>query len=269
MKRIDWACIVLLLITPVTSASTQTPVATPDPFALPVNLLVLRIREGNGYGYVRDQSGAPLYGNGYLVRDGEIATTVPPPFADFYEDHEVHNLYDAYTIMVQDEEITEPSISIAVQVRLATVPDGDMAGRLVDASPAFFTHLSGAGDRFSQDIIVMTDLPDHDEAITGFTGTDQYDGLVNGDAAFRMPFTRFIAQHGTIVASIKVTGPDPAFNDAVARELLAAQLACIAADQFCVPVPLPSNVPFEPGTPVTISTTLAPAPGPAIVRSRA
>lgn len=269
MKRIVWACVVLLLIVPGMPSTAQTPVATPDPFALPVNLLVLRMREGNGYHYVRDQSGTLLYENGYLVRDGETATTVPPAFADLYEDHAVRDLYDAYTSMVPDEEMTEPTIGIAIQVRLATVPDGDMAGRLVEASPAFFTRMSRAGDRFSQDITVMTDLPDHHEAITGFTGTDQYYGLVNGNAALRVPFARFIAQHGTMVASVKVTSPDPAFNDAIARELLSAQLACIEADQFCVPVPIPAGTPYEPGTPVASPAAVAPASRTAIARCRA
>jgi hypothetical protein len=107
------------------------------------------------------------------------------------------------------------------------------------------------GPKFAQDIVAIEDVPGHDEAIIGVTGTDVYYGVVTGDpAAFRAPFTRFIAQSGTTVASVKVTSLDPAFNDALARHLLTEQLACLATDSPCVPITLPSGMDFSPATPV-------------------
>jgi hypothetical protein len=254
MKRMLSTFVLLIaFLFPVTSQAAgvwaQTPVATADPFTLPINQLILRITEGNGYAYARNPSGALVYENVYMVDDGVVDDDILPATRTWYEDHDVQDLYLAY-VRLYPEEAKQDTSGVAIQIRLATLPDTGAAARLVPDALVLMFEQQFEGPTFAQDIAPIEDVPDHDEAIIGVTGTDVYYGVVTGEpTGFRAPFTRFIAQSGTTVASIKVTSLDPAFNDALARELLMEQMACLAVDTPCLPIPLPSGLELIPATP--------------------
>lgn|SRR5690606_1266729 len=254
MKHIFSAWVLLVLLgSHGMLAAAQAPVARPDTFALPINLLVLRMSEGNGFDYVQNPSGSLVYENLYLVDDGVVHDDILSPTRDWYEDHDIQDIYLAY-VRLSPEGTTNDSSGLAVQIRLATLPDAEAAARLVPDTLVQMFLQQFDGPSFAQDVISMQDVPLHDQAIIGVTGTDRYYGVISGDPAeFRAPFVRFIAQQGTMVASIKVTSLDPSFNDAVARELLSAQLECLREDQFCVPVPVPAGIPYDPMAPFTRS----------------
>jgi len=247
MKRILSACLVLvLLVSHGMPAAAQTPVATPDPFALPVNHLLLRITEGNGYEYLIDETGVLVYGNVYLVRHGEIPEDIPPGLEDIYTRLGVQHIYYMYVVMMPEDRAADSAqdVGITIEMRLITLEDGDSAAELVALYPDI---IADAGEAPS----MIPDPPEHDGAIVGVTGMEPYINLASGRPTdIEVPYARFIAQHGTTVASAKVSGLDPTFNDAVARELLSAQLGCLEANEFCVPMPLPGDIPYEPGTPV-------------------
>jgi hypothetical protein len=91
----------------------------------------------------------------------------------------------------------------------------------------------------------------HDPSVIEVTGLDASpNGASDSQEPASVPFTRLIAQRGAMVTTVKVTSADPAVNEAIARDLLAAQLGCLAAGNACVPVALPAGVEFPPGTPV-------------------
>lgn len=240
-------------------AVAQTPVATADPFLLPINLQVQRITDGNDFTYLRDASGAMAYVNGYLVDDGETTSPVPEPVADMYRDLQIEDMYVTYGILIPDDGEV-PRYGIVVDIRLLTFPDHGTAEEMVRSSTDVLTQQAMDDPNASQEISALTDLPVHSEAIAGATGTDAAIDLRTGaQGLFRVPFTRYFAQSGTTVASVKVTSPDPAFNEAVARELLAAQIGCVEADTFCSPIPLPGGVDYAPEMPIASPAALTPA----------
>ncbi len=237
-------------------AVAQTPVATANPFALPANLRVLRIRAGNGFDYLRIRDGGLAYVNSDLVDDGLSRVPVPKWLETWYTDMRVLDQYMTYVMMVpEDVAITS---GVVIDIRLLTFPDDAHAAAAV---PASFDVLLQQADEFpaaSQEITKLPDPPDHYQAIIGVTGVDPGFNIRTGaQGEFVLPFTRFIAQEGNIVASVKVTSADQAFNDAVARELLSDQLACLTANEFCQPVPIP-GVPYQPGTPVASPVAVVP-----------
>lgn len=261
MTRFLSTCLAALVLLSASglAAMAQTPVATADPFMLPINQLVLRIREGNGFRYVTDDSGVIAYDNGPLVTDGGSHPVVPESIAALYTDLGVQDLYYAFAALTSEDQAGVGNI-VVVDIRLTTFPDAAGAARLVDSSLDLLVEQAETNPNASRDIAAITDLPDHDQAIMGATGTDPAGGI--RPSMFRDPFTRFIAQAGAVTASVKVASPDQAFNDAVARELLAAQLECLAAEGVCVPVPLPAGVSFTPGTPEPLATPVTvTAPG--------
>jgi hypothetical protein len=254
MKRVvsTWV-LLLVLFSPFSGSSpgavAQIPVATADPFALPINHRILRMTEGNGYAYATNLRGGLVYENVFIVNDGVVHEDILDTTRAWYEDHDIQDLYLTYTRMFPDDMKRDTS-GIAIQIRLATLPDTDAAAQLVPDTLVLMFMQQREGPGFAQEIVSMEDVPDHDQAIIGVTGTDVYYGVVTGDpAGFRAPFTRFIAQSGTTVASIKVTSLDPLFNDTLARQLLAGQLECLAIDVPCVPTPLPTGMDFEPVLP--------------------
>lgn len=252
MKRILLSFLVMLLASGTVPAAAQTPVtgAVPaDPFALPANHLILRMTAGNGFDYLRLDGGALAYVNGDLVDEGLSRVPVPQWLETWYTDMRVVDLYFSYVVMVPEDP--GPLSAVIVDIRLLSFPDVDAAAAAV---PGSFDVLQRQADEIpdaSKEITLHPNPPGHDEAIIGVTGVDPSLNLATGALGeYQVPFSRFIAQDGAMVASIKVTSADAAFNDAVARELLAAQLACIAADAPCTPVSLPAGIDFMPATPV-------------------
>ena len=249
--------VICLACAPVFPATAQTPVATPaataDPFVLLANHRILRIRAGNGFDYLRLEGGGLAYLNGDLVDDGLSRVPVPQWLETWYTDMRVVDQYFTYVVMVP-EDATVPT-AVIIDIRLLSFPDHDAAAAAVPATFDVLIRQAQENPTASQGITMHPDPPDHDQAIIGMTGIDL---SFNPQGGFVVPFTRFIAQEGAIVASIKVTSPDEGFNDAVARDLLTAQLACLAVNDFCQPVPLPTDVPFAPGTPV--ATPIAAGP---------
>lgn len=242
--------IICLASAPTLTAVAQTPAAsrtaTPDPFVLPANHRIVRIREGNGFEYLRLHQAGIAYADGDLVDEGLSTVPVPPSLEQWYTALQMEDMYFSYAIMVPEGE-NGVAGAIAVDIRLMSFEDGDAAGVMVPASVGVLIQQAGVSPTASRDLALIDDVPDHDEAIIGITGTDP---AVDTRPPVRAPFSRFIAQHGTIVASVKVSGADEALNDAVARELLAAQLACLEERGVCVPVPLPAGTADQPGTAV-------------------
>lgn len=253
MKRFLSSCIVALMVVSMlpTTGLAQTPAAaaTPDPFALPVNLRIIRIREGNGFDFARLGPGSLARVNQYLIDDGQILTETSPSLREWFTELRIEDMYISYVILAPEGEAAADA-GITVDIRLITFPDGASAEAMVPASIDILNEQAEEDPNASQDISAMEDLPQHEQVITGVTGMDpSFDVQTGAQGLFRVPFTRFIAQDGTIVASVKVTSLDPAFNDAAARELLAAQLECLAADVFCDPVRLPGGIDYAPATP--------------------
>lgn len=264
MKRFLSISLTVILISTfwVSDAQTnaQTPVATPDPFALPVNLLLLRIREGNGYEFMTNEAGQLDYDNTYLIRDGVMPRDIPPDLGDVYTELGLQDMYYMQVALSQEDAASslDGQTSISVETRLTTLQDGESAARLVGIYPDLLA--DQAQDDDSGSISVMKDPPVHDQAIIGVTGIDRPSSLTTGEpTGVAMPYARFIAQHGATVASVKVSSLDVGFNDSVARELLTAQLGCIEADEFCVPVALPALA-DNPATasPVAVHAHLGP-----------
>lgn len=274
MIRILPTILALLIALPAMHAAAQTPVATPavtpDPFMLPVNHLVLRITEGNGFSYVRDATGGPYYDNIHIIDDGVFPDDLPAFLADIYTDVGMQDMYYMYVSLIPDAPFLQPrGLPITVEMRLITVADGDSAARLVEVYPDILRPPLTPGEPPAE-ITVIADPPAHDEAIVGVTGRDPYFDIDTGEpVGIEVPYARLIAQAGTIVASAKVTSTDPAFNDAVARQLLAAQLDCLTAEGVCVPIALPAGVPYEPAPPVASPVAIMPETRQPIARSRA
>lgn len=250
-------CLTATLMLP---AGAQTPVASPaatsDPFALPANLRILRIRAGNGFDYLRLDGGGLAYLNADLVDDGLSRVPVPQWLETWYTDMGVMDQYMTYVIMVP-EDATTPT-GVIIDIRLLTFPDDAHSAAAVPATFDVLLRQAEENPAASQGITMYPAPPDHDQAIIGVTGFDPGFNTQNGaQGEFVAPFTRFIAQEGNMVASIKVTSADEAFNDAIARELLSDQLACLTANEFCQPVPVPA-VPYQPGTPVASPVAVAP-----------
>ncbi len=142
---------------------------------------------------------------------------------------------------------------------MLTFPDDDHAAAAVPASFDVLLRQAEENPSASQGITKHPDPPDHDQAIIGVTGVDLgFNTRTGAQGEFLVPFTRFIAQEGNMVASIKVTSADEAFNDAVARELLSDQLACLMTNEFCQPVPIPAGITYQPGTPVASPVAVVP-----------
>lgn len=269
MKRLSHACLAALVVlllawgpaTPVTAQTpVASPVATPDPFTLPVNHLLLRIHEGNGWEYMTGPSGILMYVNDYAIRHGEVFGEMPPDLAEMYSELDTRHLYSMTVIVapVGFPAGQDGQSGVMIETRLTTFADGDAAARLVHNSPDLLADQSpnvpGAGG-----IEPIAEVPEHDEAIVGVTGMAPSVVLATGEqSGYPVPYTVYIAQHGTTVASVKVTSLDPTFNDVAARELLAAQLACVEANVFCQPVPIPADVPYEPATPVASPVAVRP-----------
>lgn len=253
--------VLLAAFGPVLPAMAQTPVASPaataDPFALPANHRILRIRAGNGFDYLRLDGGGLAYLNGDLVDDGLSRVPVPQWLETWYTDMRVVDQYFTYVVMVPDD--VAATTGVIVDIRLLSFPDHDAAAAAVPATFDVLLRQAEENPTASQGITMHPEPPDHDQAIVGMTGIDLAFNLQTGaQGEFVVPFTRFIAQSGAMVASIKVTSADEAFNDAVARALLDAQLGCLAVNDFCQPVPLPTDVPFAPGTPVATPVAARP-----------
>lgn len=243
-------CLASALVLP---AAAQTPVASPvatsDPFALPANLRILRIRGGNGFDYLRLEGGGLAYLNADLVDDGLSRIPVPQWLETWYTDMRVLDQYMTYVVMVPGDAATPTGVII--DIRLLTFPDDAHAAAAVPASFDVLLRQADENSAASQGITMHPDPPTHDQAIIGVTGIDPGVNTRTGaQGGFVVPFTRFIAQEGNTVASVKVTSADEAFNDAVARELLSDQLTCLTANEFCQPVPVPAGVPYNPGTPL-------------------
>lgn len=258
MKRFLSTCLITFMVLsafPGRGMASQTPVATPDPFTLPINLLIVRIAEGNGFAYMTDASGAPSYQNRYVVNDGKVLHDIPTALRTWYSMHNVQDLYMAVARVAPENQVTESNeIGVLIDVRVATFPDSGAAAGLVDDTFRFLSEQAQQDRDGVRDVTPIADLPAHGEAITGMTGTQAHAGR-------QVPFTRIIAQHGTMVASVKIASLDEAFNDAVAREILSAQLACLSADTFCVPIQVPADADFTPGTPMAspVAVTAVPA----------
>lgn len=261
LSRLAALAIICLASAPVLSATAQTPVASPiataDPFALPANLRILRIHAGNGFDYLRLEDGRLAYVNGDLVDDGLSTVPVPQWLETWYTDMRVVDHYMAYVAMVSDASAA--SDVIMIDIRLLSFPDHDAAAGAVPATYDVLLRQAEEDPRASQGIDMLPDLPENDGAIIGVTGTDpSLDPRTGAQSLFTVPFTRFIAQQGAIVASVKVASADAAFNDVVARELLATQLDCLMADELCPPVPIPADVTYEPGQPVATPAAARP-----------
>lgn len=244
------------------AANAQTPVAWPivteHPFQLPANLLVLRIRAGNGFDYLRLDGGGLAYLNADLVDNGLSRVPVPQWLETWYTDMRVMDQYMTYVVMVPGQ--TEAPTGVIIDIGLLAFPDSAHAAAAVPASFDVLLRQANENQAASQEITRLPDPPAHDQAIIGVTGVDPSFNIRTGaQGEFTVPFTRFIAQQGAMVASVKVTSADETFNDAVARALLADQLACLTANEFCQPVPVPADVPYAPGTP--IASPVAAVPG--------
>lgn len=247
MKRFLSTCLITFMVLsafPGRGMASQTPVATPDPFTLPINLLIVRIAEGKGFAYMTDASGAPSYQNRYVVNDGKVLHDIPTALRTWYSMHNVQDLYMAVARVAPESRTAESNeIGVLIDMRVATFPDSGAATRIIDDSFRFRSEQSQQDRDGVRGLAPITNLPAHGEAITGMTGTQDHAGR-------QVPFTRIIAQHGTMVTSVKITSLDEAFNDAVAREILSAQLACLAAETFCVPIQVPAGAGYVPGTPM-------------------
>lgn len=258
--------LVLLASGPVLPAVAQTPVASPvataDPFALPANLRILRVHAGNGFDFMRTDDGGLAYLSGDLVDDGLSTVPVPQWLETWYTDMQVRDHYFTYAVMVP-EDAADTTV-IVIDIRLLSFPDHEAAAAAVPASFDVLLRQAEEDPAASQAIVRHPDPPAHAGAIIGVTGTDLAVNVTPGvqGAFVTLPFTRFIAQDGEMVASVKVISADESFNEAVARELLAAQLDCLAMNEFCVPVPLPGGVPFAPATPVASPVAAMPASRP-------
>jgi hypothetical protein len=254
--------IFLLASGPALPAMAQTPAASPvataDPFALPATHRILRIYAGNGFDFLRTDDGQLAYLSGDLVDDGLSTVPVPQWLEDWYTDMQVLDHYFTYAVMAPEDTV-EPT-GIIVDIRLLSFPDHDAAGAAVPASFDLLMRQAEEDPSASQGITMHPDVPPHDGAIIGVTGSDLIFNVMPGVQGefVTAPFTRFIAQDGAMVASVKVISPDESFNEAVAQELLAAQLDCLAVKGACAPVPLPAGIPFAPATPVASPVAVMP-----------
>ena len=220
------------------SISAQTPAASPAPGLQPPDV-ILRVTEGAGYDLVRGPDGEPLMGEGYQYRDGAPALDdFSRLTAVFYDDHRVRDVYSA-SVNLSDDDL---ETVITINLRIATFPDAASAESFV-ADIYDFAVVQGARvPEAPQDLARIEDLPPHDEAIDGWTGTDFYSETATGEGLYPVPSFRIVAQSGTTVASVNVYGTSAAVTQELTVSLLEAQLACLDATEPCAPIPFPGDV---------------------------
>jgi hypothetical protein len=248
MKRVVMVFLMIILtLSSLHGVAGQTELRPSEAFSLPVNLRILRIRAGNGYVYGTDDSGGIAYRNRYIMDDGEMVSATRTALRVWYHHHGVQDLYISRAELVPEVAAPE-TLPVIVETRLSThstpVDAESMVSDYVDLS-------RGA----TRDLSPIRNPPEHHGAIVGMIGRGQLDDPIRGGPRrFERSFVRFVAQHDTLVLSVTVASPDPVFNEAVARELLVAQLACLEQNDMCVPLPLPATTETAPGaSPVALA----------------
>ena len=213
--------------------------------ALEADQLILRVAAGSGYVVVYTAAGEPLEEEYYQVRSGEIQMenfqALP---ARFYGSHSVQDVYIFATNLTSNQILT----AVTIETRVITFPDVDSAEAFVMDHFEYVVEQAAAIPEAAQDPEPIQDLPDHDEAIAGWTATQFYSTIDTGEGSFDVPGIRFVAQAGSSVASVNVLGTDASVDIALAETLLEAQLDCLRADAPCDPIPFPAGDGATPET---------------------
>jgi hypothetical protein len=224
------------------AAIAQRPDASP-PSGPQAENLVLRVEAGAGYQVILGPDGEPLTAELYQVRNGKIqGEDFPKLSADFYTGHHVEDLY-LFDIGLSDDDVES---AVTIETRVVTFAEARDAEAFVEDIYDFAVEQAQALPEAPQDLELIDDLPTHDEAITGWTGTDFYVEIATGEGQYPVPSYRFVAQVGDRVASVKIYGNSEVVSQGLAEYVLDAQLACLAADEPCQPIPFPGDVSATP-----------------------
>lgn len=180
----------------------------------------------------------------YQIRSGESQTgELPPRISQFYGDRGVRDIYIFYTNLTSDQGDT----AVTIETRVITFPDGESAESFVIDSFDLVVELAEEFPDTSQDPVLIQDLPDHDEAITGWTATESDSNINTDEGSLEVSAIRFLAQAGATVASVRIFGTDESIGMPLAETLFAAQISCLRAEAPCEPIPFPE---VDSATPV-------------------
>jgi hypothetical protein len=184
----------------------------------------VRLIDGNGY-TVTEESGS------WYVVDGEVVvTTVSPVAIQGFVDFAVQDMYD-WRVFLQQAAEYYPSGMFG---KLVTFADAEAAAYYTNNMLEEAIKPEWAADpAIGTNAVVLDDLPDHPEALFGF----QFDSIMSDGGL--LPSVRYLAQVGSLVASITVISQNPDTARAASLSMLDAQLAAIYADQAPVPMAFP------------------------------